>query len=418
MRSEVLDKWYPMSMDTVDGGFLTSFTYDFKVMENQDKMIVTQARHTWTNAKAAELYPQVAWYKTGAHHGFEFLRDKMWDHQYGGFYSLVNREGNPKEDAVQGEAGKNAYGNAFGIYACAAYYKESGDTAGLNLAKKAFWWLEAHSHDAVRKGYVMYMSTDGTPLSRKPDTPPNSALGYKDQNSSIHILEALTELYKVWPDTLVKNRLDEMLHIVRDVLVGTKGYLTLFVYPDWTPVSFRDSARDIIMKRQYLDEVSFGHNIETAYLMLEAADALGMKDDPATLKVSKQLVDHTIENGWDDSVGGFYDAGYYFKGADTITIIEPTKNWWAQAEGLNSLLMMADLFPNDPHHYYDLFKRQWNYIDTYLIDHEHGDWYSGGLDKDPGQKLQPKGNIWKGVYHHFRALMNVTHRLRHPEDTV
>ncbi len=50
-------------------------------------------------------------------------------------------------------------------------------------------------------------------------------------------------------------------------------------------------------------------------------------------------------NGWDNQAGGFYDEGYYFKGEDTITIIKDTKNWWAQSEGLNTLLLMADHFP-------------------------------------------------------------------------
>ena len=63
------------------------------------------------------------------------------------------------------------------------------------------------------------------------------------------------------------------------------------------------------------------------------------------LRVAKKMVDHALQNGWDDSVGGFYDEGYYFKDKEGITITHDTKNWWAQAEGLNTLLMMADLFP-------------------------------------------------------------------------
>src|SRR5882724_3073367 len=57
MKREILDKWYPLAVDTAFGGFLSSFTYDFKPSGAQDKMIVTQARHTWSNSKAAGLYP-------------------------------------------------------------------------------------------------------------------------------------------------------------------------------------------------------------------------------------------------------------------------------------------------------------------------------------------------------------------------
>ena len=124
------------------------------------------------------------------------------------------------------------------------------------------------------------------------------------------------------------------------------------------------------------------------------------------------MVEHALRNGWDSAVGGFYDEGYYFKGDDKITIIKDTKNWWAQAEGMNTLLLMADLFPNDPLRYFEKFKQLWSYTQTYLIDHEYGDWYEGGLDKQPELKKSLKGHIWKATYHHFRSLSNCISALR------
>lgn len=409
LRKELLDKWYPQCFDTVYGGFNTAYTFDFKPAENQDKMIVTQARHTWVNAKAAEIYPSVSYYKAGAKHGFLFLKDVMWDKTYGGFYTLVDQQGNVKQN---GASGKQAYGNAFGIYALAAYYKSSGDPEGLAFAKKAFLWLEEHSHDPVHKGYFQHLQRDGTPIKRTAETPSTSDLGYKDQNSSIHILEALTELYEVWPDPLVRERLNEMLVLIRDTITSPKGNLILFFEPDWTPVSFQNSGKENILKHRNLDHVSFGHDVETAYLMLEASHALGIKNDTLTLSTGKKMVDHALRNGWDDKVGGFYDEGYYFTGDNNISIILDTKNWWAQAEGLNSLLLMADLFPNDPLQYFEKFKLLWKYTDTYLIDHEYGDWYAGGLDKQPEYKKGLKGHIWKATYHNFRSLNNCISTLR------
>jgi mannobiose 2-epimerase len=147
--------------------------------------------------------------------------------------------------------------------------------------------------------------------------------------------------------------------------------------------------------------------------MLEASEIAGIENDTITLRKAKRMVDHSIENGWDKELGGFYEAGYYFKGQDTVTIIKDTKNWWAQAEGLNSLLMMSQLFPNDPHNYHSLFLKEWEYIDKYLIDHEYGDWYPVGIDKEPDAKFAVKAQIWKGNYHTSRALMNCLKRLQH-----
>src|SRR5258706_13512737 len=228
-------------------------------------MIVTQARHNWTNAKASLRYPEIDQYKSNARHGFEFLKNVMWDKTYGGFYQLGDRKGNVKGN----DSSKTAYGNAFGIYALAAYTKSSKDTAGLNLAKKAFLWLEKGSHDPVLKGYFQHLHRNGKPIKRPADAPSTVDTGYKDQNSSIHILEALTEFYQVWPDDLLGQRLNENLLLIRDTIVTPKGYLTLFLQPDWTPVSYVDSSEAVIMKHHHLNHVSFGHDVETAYLLTE-----------------------------------------------------------------------------------------------------------------------------------------------------
>ena len=410
ITTELLDSWYPRSIDSIWGGFVSSFTFDFKPTGQQDKMIVTQARHTWTNSKASLLYPTKNYYKSGAHHGYRFLKDVMWDKQQGGFYTLVDQKGNVKDN----DGMKTAYGNAFGMYALAAYYAATGDTAALRLAKDAFSWLEKGSHDPVHKGYFQHLYRNGTPVKRPAGTPSTSDLGYKDQNSSIHLLEAFTELYAVWPDSLLRKRLEEMLFLIRDTMTTSQGYLILFFQPDWKKVSFRDSTQQAILRHRNLDHVSFGHDVETAFLMLEASHILGIKNDQKTLSVSKRMVDHALKNGWDNSTGGFYDEGYYFKNQPGIQIIKDTKNWWAQAEGLNTLLLMADLFPKDEMEYFKKFKLLWNYSQTYLIDHIYGDWYQGGLDKEPHQKTALKGHIWKATYHQFRGLANCIHRLRNP----
>jgi len=413
IQTELLNKWYPQCVDSSYGGFITTYTYDFKATGAQDKFIVTQARHTWSTAKASELYPNISYYLQCSRNGFHFLRDVMWDKTYGGFYNLVTREGKDKSNP---QAAKEAYGNAFAIYALAAYYHASKDTAALNLAKKAFMWLEKHSHDPKYKGYYQILKMDGTPLIRDASVPSTSNVGYKDQNSSIHLLEAFTELYSVWPDPLVRERLQEMLFLIRDKIVTRQGYLVLFLKPDWTAISFVDSTKEVILKHRNLNHVSFGHDVETAYLMLEASHVLGLKNDTRTLAVAKKMVDHSLQNGWDNKLGGFYDEGYYFKDSSKITIIKDSKNWWAQAEGMNALLLMADKFPGDKMNYYEHFNRIWNYIQTYIIDHENGDWFEEGLDKEPERKTALKGHIWKGNYHQFRALSNCVNRLRGEEN--
>ncbi|MEP7322642.1 MAG: AGE family epimerase/isomerase [Saprospiraceae bacterium] len=407
LRSNLVDKWYPAAIDTLYGGYLSTFDKEFKPIGKQDKMIVSQARHLWNNSKASVHWPSETKFQEFAKHGFHFLKDKMWDHQYGGYFQDVDRSGKPA-----GDSSKTAYGNSFGLYAVSAYYKMSKDTSALALAKKTFMWLEKHAHDSIYKGYYQHLSKSGSHLIRQPSTPSTSELGYKDQNSSIHLLEALTELYSIWPDPLVKERLEEMIYLIRDKIVNDKGNLILFFQPDWTPVSFRDSDRAVILSHHGLDHVSWGHDIETAYLLMEASEVAGWHDDTTTWKIAKKMVDQCLILGWDDTIGGIYDEGYFFKDVPGITITHDGKNWWTQAEGLNTLLIMADLYPKDGMNYLNKFKKQWNYIDTYLIDHQRGEWYDSGLDNSPESADRTKGNIWKAGYHQYRSLENCVKRLR------
>ena len=403
-KQGLLDEYYPRNIDTLYGGYLSTFSFDFKPVGEQDKMIVTQARHTWSTAKAAMFYHDTS-YIPMSRHGFYFLRDKMWDKQYGGFYNLVSRDGTPKSII------KEAYGNAFAIYGLCAYYECSGDTGALNLAKKTFIWLEKYSHDPIYKGYYQHLKRDGAHVIRTADIKSTSDIGYKDQNSSIHILEALTELYKVWKNPLVKERLQEMLYLIRDKIVTPKGYLQLYFTYDWKPISYRDSSDAVIKKNHYIDHVSFGHDVETAYLMKDATETLGNMHDTKTLAIGKKMVDQALRNGWDDSLGGFYDEGYYFKNKPGLTITDKSKNWWAQAEALNTLLMFSYMYPRDTMRYLEKFFKEWQYVQTYLIDYQHGDWYEEGLDNEPQRKTALKAQIWKGTYHVFRALTNCINRI-------
>jgi mannobiose 2-epimerase len=408
IHHQLLNKWYPAAVDKEYGGFLSNFTYDFQPEEKQEKMIVSQSRHIWTASKAAVYYPEKKEYLKIAAHGFQFLSDKMWDKEFGGFFTLTDQSGKVLDTGLEA---KTAYGNAFAIYGLAAYFHASGDSAALQLAQKAFHWLEEHSHDPVHKGYFQSLARGGRPLLDRSELPSTSQIGYKDQNSSIHLLEAFTELYQVWPDPLLGERLKEMLYLIRDTMVTDQGYLQLFFFPNWDPVSYRDSAEHLIEGHHSLDHVSFGHDVETAYLMLEAGHVVGI-DDPEIMEVGKKMVDHSLNFGWDEEVGGFYDGGFYFKGEEELTIVKDTKNWWAQAEGLNTLLIMADYFPEDKMDYFGKFQQQWEYIKQYIIDPEHGEWYPGGLDKEPHLRKARKAQIWKTPYHNFRSLANCVQRLR------
>jgi len=405
LKKNLLDSWYPATIDHEYGGYISRFDYRWQPEGDQAKMVVTQARHVWTASTASRFFDGDSTLLGYARHGYHFLRDVMWDREYGGFYSRTSRQGEP-QTGPGGILMKEAYGNAFAIYGLAAYYHSSGDEEALQLAKDAFHWLDRNAYDPANGGYYQFMQRNGQVVKTGPRTTPP-----KDQNSTIHILEAFAELYRVWPDRLLHTRLEELVMIIRDTIRVDPGYLNLFFTADWQPVSYRDSTASVREARFFFDHVSFGHDVETAWLLLDAEDALGGSYMPETLAAARQMVDHALLNGWDHERGGFFDAGYYLKGDTTLTIIRHTKNWWAQAEGLNTLLVMEYIYPDDPMAYGERFMEMWNYINRYLIDHKYGGWYEGGLDKQPEFIHGPKAHVWKGNYHNGRALMNVIRNL-------
>ena len=121
--------------------------------------------------------------------------------------------------------------------------------------------------------------------------------GLKSTNAHLHMLEALAALSKVDKREIVKERLREVFLLFRDRLVAEPGALYVLLTPDWRPISTEDS---------------FGHDVETAYLIVEAAHALGIPDDPKSWQVAHLLVDHALKWGWDSQYGGFYDRAGAF----------------------------------------------------------------------------------------------------------
>ncbi len=407
LNSGILERWYPLVVDREFGGYFTNVAFDWRLLPEQEKMIVTQARHIWTTSKAAAFSGDAASFEAIARHGFAFLRDHMWDKDHGGFYQIRSRAGGPSE-VCGWRNEKRTYGNAFAVFALASLYGRTRNPEVLEFAKRTFAWIEDRAFDPPGRGYFEFLTPDSRPFDRssayKTVASDGNELGFKDQNSSIHLLEAYTELYRVWAEEHVREQLAGLLTLIRDTMVAQTGYLRLFFRPDWTPVSFRDAPEDVRKANYGLDHVSFGHDCETAFLLLEASEALGIENDSITLAVARKMVDHALMNGWDTKLGGFFEEGYYFAGQDRCTIIKDTKNWWSQAEGLNALLLFSRIFPRAG--YGDYFLKLWKYIKEYVLDDRYGDWFEGGIDREPHFRTGQKSHIWKCTYHTVRALVN------------
>jgi mannobiose 2-epimerase len=317
----------------------------------------------------------------------------MRDRESGGFFWILGPTGDV--DARLGTE-KHVYGTSFALYAASKVAAVIGDDRARGVARDAFEWLERCAHDSEHGGYFEALTRAGKPvLSWDEGDPPSRRTdrlgvyyGFKSMNAHIHLLEAVTAYYEIEKTRLVRERLEELLGIVRDKIAAEPGALNLYLTRDWRPAPAHDS---------------FGHDVETAYLLVEAAAALGRPDDPPTWRMARRLVDHALDWGWDDQNGGFYDKGDVFAGRAYDT----TKVWWTQAEGLNALLVMHRRFGTATDRYWRAFLKQWAFIEAHQLDPDHGGWY--GETTREGQRIGegPKATQWKANYHTSRALMNV-----------
>jgi cellobiose epimerase len=394
LHTDVLGVWFPRSVDEVHGGFHSHFSRDWQKLPSDGKFSVFQGRMTWVAAQVVLREPALKdEFKPIVHQGVDFLANVMWDKQDGGFFWGLDDEG--KITPEFGDA-KELYGIGFCIYGAAAAYQATGDPRALESAKNGFLWADKHAHDATNGGYFEWLARNGTPIV--PQVPNGTVatnvigpINFKSMNTHIHLLEAFTQLYAVWPDPTLRLRLEELLAIVRDKICVEPGVMNLYFTNAWQPIPAHDS---------------YGHDVETAYLMLETDEALHQKADEKTERMARMLVDHALAYGWDTQNGGFFREGTAFgKSEDTM------KEWWVQVEGLNALLMMHERYGKQEAVYFQRFLEQWAFIQHHTIDAQfHGDY---NLTKADGTSVtQDKGSIWKAAYHDSRAFWNVRDRLR------
>jgi mannose/cellobiose epimerase-like protein (N-acyl-D-glucosamine 2-epimerase family) len=396
LRRDVLDVWFPRSVDREGGGFREDFSRQWQPTPARDgRFSVFQARMTWMSSQIAMQRPDLqARFLPIARHGFQYLRDVLWDKQDGGFFWGLDDHG--KISAAYTD-GKHLYGNAFCLYALAAYHQATRDPAALELAKRTFRWMDEHGHDAANGGYFEWLTRAGKPVPAHPETGkvdlvPVAAFptGYKSMNTHLHILEALAQLYEVWKDETVRRRLEEVLALLRDRVTAAPGVMNLYLTNDWVALPGHDS---------------YGHDIEAAYLMLEAEEVLGQKTE-ATGRVAKMLVDHALAYGWDQRLGGFYRDGTAYGPPE-----DRQREWWVEVEGLNALLLMHEKYGQTTDAYWKAFQRQWQLISDRQLDPEFRGLYEM-LDADGRPVPGGKGRIWKEAYHEGRAMLNVTARLQ------
>lgn len=378
LRKNLVDFYLPGCIDSQHGGYFESLQSN-RFAATGEKFVTLQARQLWFFSTLASESIRREEALKAAKHGYEFLQSKFLDVKHGGNFAKVSDEGTPTDRR------KHAYLNAFVLYGLCAYYEASRDAAVLDAAKRLFALLEKQAHDAQHGGYLEFFEEDWTPIMDRSVSSFIGPGGTKTFNTHLHLLEALTELYRVWPDPLVRQRLEELLVIntstIRQARFGCNidGFLR-----DWKPIETKQNLR-----------ASYGHDVEAAWLCLRAARVL---DQPVALwrNWAEGLVEYSMKHGYDRQHGGFFYTGPLGQSSD-----DTKKEWWVQAEGLVCFLELHQLTGNTD--YLKHFVQTLEFVEKHQVAAEGSWWASRQAD---GKSLNDsRSSMWQGAYHNGRAMI-------------
>ena len=387
LTTNIAPFWYGKGLDPANGGYIINFGPQGEPKGPGTKMIVTQARMVWLFSRMARAGYKRAAYLDAAELGFRFLKDRMWDPNYGGFFWEVDVTGTQRL-----RADKHLYGQSFALYAISEYALASQKREALDLAMRLFHLLDDKAHDKTYGGYVESFLRDWTPA------PPNALScmgepsGLKLMNTHLHLMEAMTNFYGVSKLSLARERLLELITIQSNTVVRKGlGACTDKYERDWTPRLDGRYAR-----------VSYGHDLENVWLLMEACDAAGISNHPF-MDLYKTLFDYSLKYGYDEVNGGFFYTGGFNEPAD-----DRNKSWWVQAEALVSSLRM--LRATDDPKCRQVFEKTCGFVEKNLVDWDRGEWY--GNISPSGQAQGDKASPWKAGYHNGRAMIECLEILR------
>ena len=381
LLENILPFWLTHTLDTENGGYFLNHDIQGRPQGPAKKQLVVQARCVWFYSRLIHEGMDKDEYRKAARLGYEFLRDKMWDKQHGGFYWEVDAAG----DAAT-MPDKHLYGQAFGLYALSEYAQAFQDPEALALARRLFSLLDFTAHDSTHGGYRESFQRDWSyhadPLGKSYMGLPHNL---KLMNTHLHLMEALTAYVRAGADPVGRERLLELITIQSNtVLRKNLGACTDQYTEDWTP-----------LQGPAQDRVSYGHDLENIWLLMDACEAVGITDSPLR-DLYKTLFAYSLKYGYDGKNGGFFDNGPFNQPAD-----RRDKVFWVEAEALVSALRMYQLTGEDS--YYRVFDQTLNWINTRQADWQYGDWFS--TVPETGNPAGGKANAWKGPYHNGRAML-------------
>lgn len=377
LTGNILPYWIDRMTDNRRGGYYGRIAGNNVLMPDAEKGAVLNARILWTFSAAYRLLKQEE-YLVAATRAMRYLIDRFYDAGYGGIYWSVDKDGKPSNTK------KQIYALGFALYGLSEYYRATGNAESLEYAIRLFRSIEQYSFDRQQNGYCEALTREWGEIAdmRLSDKDANER---KTMNTHLHILEAYTNLYRVWNDECLEKQLKNLICLfVRKIRNKDTGHLHLFFNNDWKSKSA---------------VISYGHDIEASWLLHEAALVAGDRSlITETVPVVRRIAEAAAE--------GLRPGGgmVYERHPDTERT-DQEFHWWVQAE------TVAGYF-NIYRHWNDeaaLNKAvsAWAFIKEHLVDTNHGEWFWSIRADGTPNRIDDKAGFWKCPYHNGRMCLEI-----------
>jgi mannobiose 2-epimerase len=376
----ILEYWAKNMLDERNGGFIGEINHLDSKNILADKGSVLNARILWTFSAAYDLTKNPE-YLNLAKRAFFYIKNYFYDKEFGGIFWTLYHNGAPKDTKNQ------IYTLAFTIYGLSEFYKIYKNEEALEMAQNLFYQIELHSRDNQKRGYLEaftrnWEEIEDLRLSEK------DANEKKTMNTHLHIVEAYANLYLVWPNQKLKEAIKEILEIVDLYFIDkTKNHLKLFFDENWVEKE---------------DVISYGHDIEAAWLLQWCAEAI---QDLELIEIYKKHAVHFAES---TKEGIAEDGGLWYEFDPKEKKLIAEKHWWPQAELWIGMINAWQLTQNEE--FLTITEKNFEFVEKYIIDHRKGEWI-WGIREDYTPILKDKAGLWKCPYHNSRACIELIKRL-------
>ncbi len=376
--NNILQYWKDFSVDKRNGGFVGQRDHYNREITGANKGVILNTRLLWTFS-AIGNFKQQGEMKFYADRAFLYLKDHFKDRKYGGIFWELDAEGNPVNRR------KQIYAQAFGIYSLSEYYLFSKEPEAKEMAIALFKLLEEHALDRYQNGYFEAFQEDWTPIEdmRLSKKDRNSA---KTMNTHLHILEAYTLLLSITDDTQVKKALENLVLLFLEKFYNENNqHFQLFFDEQWHPEG---------------NVISYGHEIEALWLLIEAAKAVRNKNLlQKTKEVAVNISNTFLKEAYVPHAGIINEK-------DTETEkVDKDRHWWPHAEAMVGPQYASEI--SGEYKFQQAAMDIWNFTKTHIIDHTNGEWFFKIDENNSPYKDEDKLGMWKCPYHNSRACIQL-----------